>query len=307
MAKISKRDIKERIENTPIESLLGIPQGIKLTANQKKFAKGVAEGLTKAESYRRAYNSKGKPATVAVKGCNMAKKDNVQVMIEAYKRANELREYQLPEKTRSLLFSELIKHSLDEDFPPAQRVKCLELLGKLSDVGAFTERRESVVIHESSKIRERLLDQLKTIVSAEVKEVKDDEAEQLLAQLMGAPKEKAEDSIPTGGGEGQQANDHPRVYLHNNPNTQSSQNVSSSPDQEPEKVTESDDSDALSGSCKDSEIQDVDFKEKNEGVVTLPPSHDVKRGVGVVEKAADAGWVENGSTPLSDLGTMDKG
>ena len=66
MAKISKRDIEKTIESIPIETILsGSPQGIKLTAKQKKFAKGVADGLTKADAYRNAYNTKAKPSVVA--------------------------------------------------------------------------------------------------------------------------------------------------------------------------------------------------------------------------------------------------
>ena len=290
MAKISKADIQKTIESVPIETILtGIPQGIKLTAKQKKFAKGVADGLTKTESYKRAYKANGKRETIATEACNLSKTPNVATIIEAYKRANEMREYQLPEKTRSLLFSELIKHSLDEKFPPAQRVKCLELLGKLSDVGAFTERRESVVIHESSKIKERLLDQLKTIVSAEVKEVKDTDAEDLLAQLTGAPLEKAENDHPTHSLPPEDGNDHHGSHIHSIPLTQPLENTNSSE------------------TCKNTESQDVDFKEEKDEVVTLPVEDGKKEGVGVDINVADAGWSEYKEDPPSNLGTMDRG
>ena len=282
MAKLSKKDIQKTVDSMSIETLLtGIPQGIKLTAKQKKFAKGVADGLTKSQAYREAYNSKGKPTTVNSKGCHLSKQDNIQTMIEAYKRANEMREYQLPEKTRGLLFSELVKHSLDETFPPAQRVKCLELLGKLSDVGAFTERRESVVIHESSKLKEKLLDQLKTIVSAEVKEVNDTDAEDLLAQLTGAPMENEQDAIPTAPTPPELENDHPRGHIHSIPHTQSS------------------DLSNTSETCKDSDSQDVDLEGEKDGVVTLPVESG-NEGVGVDGKDGDEMDVEYREVPPSN-------
>lgn len=290
MAKLSKKDIQKTVEGMSIEALLtGIPQGIKLTAKQKKFAKGVADGLTKSQAYREAYNSKGKPTTVNSKGCHLSKQDNIQTMIEAYKRANEMREYQLPEKTRGLLFSELVKHSLDENFPPAQRVKCLELLGKLSDVGAFTERRESVVIHESSKLKEKLLDQLKTIVSAEVKEVNDTDAEDLLAQLTGAPMENEQDAIPTAPTPPELENDHPRGHIHSIPHTQSSDFD----------TTQSSDLPNMSETCKDSDSQDVDLEGEKDEVVTLPVESG-NEGVGVDGKDGEDIDVEYREVPPSN-------
>jgi hypothetical protein len=61
---------------------------------------------------------------------------------------------------KALLVHELVKHSLDPEFPPAQRMRALQLIGNLFEVGAFLERKESTVIHKSSDIRARLLDRL---------------------------------------------------------------------------------------------------------------------------------------------------
>ena len=55
---------------------------------------------------------------------------------------------------------QLVQHSLDEDWPPAQRMKALHLIGQLFEVGAFLEQKQTTVIHKSADIRARLLDRL---------------------------------------------------------------------------------------------------------------------------------------------------
>ena len=55
MGKLSKREIKENLENIPMDTLLlGVKGKGQLTTKQKNFAKGVAKGLTKSEAYRQA-------------------------------------------------------------------------------------------------------------------------------------------------------------------------------------------------------------------------------------------------------------
>lgn len=287
MAKLTKADIQKTLDTTPIETILsGKAKGIRLTAKQKKFAKGVAEGMTKADAYRLAYDTKGKPTTVATDASQESKKPHVDLMIEAYKRAFEAREYHKPAQIRELLINQLVQHSLNEDFPPAQRVKSLELLGKLSDVGAFTERKESVVIHESGKLKERLLDQLKTIVGGDIQEVSD-EGDKLLADLDRARS-----------GKNQQSETHPHPIpqdidavegelRHNNPHKQSSLN--------------SDNSD-LSENCKNTENNSEENQELTEGVSTLT----LEEGVGVDKNSEKAVDVEYREVPPSEKGTPEK-
>jgi hypothetical protein len=78
-----------------------------------------------------------------------------------------------------------LKHSLDPDFPPAQRIKALELIGKMTEVALFTERREIVQVTDAAQIRERLMDTLRTITQAQVTDVTDTAADSLLAELAG--------------------------------------------------------------------------------------------------------------------------
>jgi hypothetical protein len=186
MAKITKREIKEGLEQIPIEQiLLGSTSKRELTHKQKTFAKQVALGKPKTEAYRIAYDTEGKPSTQAVDAHNLSNHPNVSLMIEAYKRAFEAREYRNPERLRELVIHQLTEMALNPEVKDAQRIKSLELLGKVAEVGAFMDRKETKVIHESSKIKEKLLDQLKTIINIDAKEINSDDADELLREISG--------------------------------------------------------------------------------------------------------------------------
>jgi hypothetical protein len=96
---------------------------------------------------------------------------------------------------RALAIQQLTEHSLNPDWPPAQRVKCLELIGKMTEVALFTERREIVQVTDSAQIKERLMDTLRTITQAQAQDVDDTAADSLLAELAG-PAIEPEQSTP---------------------------------------------------------------------------------------------------------------
>jgi len=91
--------------------------------------------------------------------------------------------------------SQLTNHVLDPDFPPAQRVQCLKLLGSVAVIGLFVDRKETLVVHQSADIRERLLSQLKNVIDTQATDVTpNDDADSLLAEIA-----KGADSDPTVG------------------------------------------------------------------------------------------------------------
>lgn len=250
MAKITKREIREGLEQIPIEQLLlGSANTRELTHKQKTFAKQVALGKPKTEAYRIAYDTKGKKSTQAVNAHVVSNNENVKLMIEAYKRAFEAREYQKPERLRELVIHQLTEMALNPEVKDAQRIRSLELLGKVSEVGAFMDRKETKIIHESSKIKERLLDQLKTIINVDASEI--DEGDSLLRELSGndltETKPQTEDPTTTR----PPKNDHAEhgMYIHSNPNTQST-NIDET---------------------KNHPSQPTDFKQEKSEVETFPP------------------------------------
>lgn len=228
MAKISKREIKEGLEQIPIEQLLlGSANSRELTHKQKTFAKQVALGKPKTEAYRIAYDTKGKKSTQAVNAHKVSNNDNVKNMIEAYSRAFEAREYQKPERLRELVIHQLTELALNPEVKDAQRIRSLELLGKVSEVGAFVDRKETRVIHESSKIKERLLDQLKTIINVDASEI--DDGDSLLRELSGndPTESKPQDQDPTTTRPPKIDHAEHGTVIHSIPNTQSaSSNIS---------------------------------------------------------------------------------
>jgi hypothetical protein len=91
---------------------------------------------------------------------------------------------------------QLVEHSLNEDFPPAQRMKALALIGQLYEVGAFLERKETTVVHKSADIRTRLLDRLKV---SDVKAKPSDALELLQEIREGGANHDGDMGAPTGG------------------------------------------------------------------------------------------------------------
>jgi len=258
MAKITKREIREGLENIPIEQLLlGSANSRELTHKQKTFAKQVALGKPKTEAYRIAYDTKGKKSTQAVNAHKVSNNDNVKNMIEAYSRAFEAREYQKPERLRELVIHQLTELALNPEVKDAQRIRSLELLGKVSEVGAFVDRKETRVIHESSKIKERLLDQLKTIINVDASEI--DDGDSLLKELSGSNPTESEpqDQDPTTTRPPKIDHAEHGTVIHSIPNTQSTSSDASEP-------TESEET-------KKSPSQATDSEEEKSEVETFPP------------------------------------
>ena len=187
MAKLSRAQIKQGLDQIPMASILQGASGTKpnLTSKQIAFAKQVAVGkVSKAQAYREAYNSKGKPKTVGAHAYKLSNDDRIKTAVEAFRTAEAYREYQTPAQLRALVVSQLTQHVLDTDFPPAQRVACLKLLGSVAEIGLFVDRKETLVVHQSGDIRQRLLDQLKTVMSNDAQDiVPNDDADSLLDEL----------------------------------------------------------------------------------------------------------------------------
>jgi hypothetical protein len=281
MAKITKREIREGLENIPIEQiLLGSTNEKELTHKQKTFAKQVALGKPKAQAYRIAYDSEGTPSTASANAQKLVGNTRIQHLIDAYTRAFEAREYRNPERLRELVIHQLTEMALNPDVKDAQRIKSLELLGKVAEVGAFMDRKETKVIHESSKIKEKLLDQLKTIINIDAKEiVSTDDADELLREISGSrsdipdePKHDTSDptttrppniDTPEGGSP-----------IHINPHIQSAPTTKS----------------------KNTPLELTDSKEEKNEVETFPPKKSKEEGEGVANS-----WTpkkdENTETP----------
>ena len=175
----------------PIERVL-VGAGSKtttLTNSQIKFAEEMALGKTKAEAYRRSRpngrQSKAKPATASRRGNELARDSRIQAQIDAFKLAMEAQKYTTPLHLRALVIQKLTEKAIDPEVKDSQQLKALELIGKLTEVQSFTERREVVNISANSEeMKQKLLHSLRLALSnQDVEDV--DQADELLAEITG--------------------------------------------------------------------------------------------------------------------------
>ena len=196
--KLTRAQIKAGLEQVPIEQLLSSGEGKtpKLTTKQKAFAHALAMGETKAAAYRRSHNPRPAPSTIVTAPYKLAADTRIQREVEAYKLAIEAEKHRTPAQLKALLVQQLVEHSLNDEFPPAQRMKALQLIGNLFEVGAFLERKESVVVHKSADIRARLLDRLQARAPAQPAS----DALDLLQEIKGSGITEAASAHPTAPG-----------------------------------------------------------------------------------------------------------
>jgi hypothetical protein len=197
MAKLTREQIAKGLDTVPMAQVLQGAQGTipKLSARQVEFAKQVALGAaSQSEAYRSVYSKGNSTRTVNKNASVLANDSRVQTAIEAFKTAQAYAEYQTPTQLRALVVSQLTKHVLDENFPPAQRVACLKLLGSVAEIGLFVDRKETLVVHQSSDIRAKLIEQLRTI-TGQVTDITDD-ADSLLDEIQSAKSPDADPTVP---------------------------------------------------------------------------------------------------------------
>ena len=197
--KLTRAQIKAGLDQVPIESLLSSGEGKKpkITGKMKAFAHAVALGETKANAYRKAYKQTATKRTLASKPYELMRDERIQREAEAYRLAIETAEHRTAGQLKALLVQQLVQHSLDEDFPPAQRMKALHLIGQLFEVGAFLEQKQTTVIHKSADIRARLLDRLQQRAPSAGPAT---DALELLEEIKGGSTSEAASGAPTAPG-----------------------------------------------------------------------------------------------------------
>ena len=281
--KLTRKQIKEGLEATPIDTLLmGSPKT--LTAKQKEFARQVAMGKPKAEAYRTAYDTNTTANAQAVEGYRLSNNPHISLMIESMKVSLEAQKYLLPAHLRALTIQKLTEKALDPDVNHAQQIKALELLGKITEVALFSERKEVITTDTSAKAKDRLINTLAQAIrsSNHISMDKKQEAESLLSEITGG-------SLANPNPETIEAEDH----LSNETGSEAFQDTETPPDPHPQNAVEIED--ALSHTIPDK--QSPTFTE------TPPLSVSNTEGEGV-----DNFWKELedpaiGNTPLNKSGS----
>ena len=183
--KLTRKQISEALTQIPAENILLGKAARELTAKQKQFARLVAQGITGAEAYRQTYDTHASPKTQGDLASRLKADVRIQSEINRLTTLNEVREYHSPQQIRALVIERLQMEAMNEDNPPNSRIRALELLGKVTEVAAFTERREQTVVHSSEQIRNQILDKLKylNVIDIQAEQTVDDDAQSLLSEI----------------------------------------------------------------------------------------------------------------------------
>ena len=158
--KLTRKQIQEGLQQTPIENLIlghQTAKTTKLTAKQKAFAEKVAKGETQAEAYRQTYDTNAKPSTQANSASKLAKNPAISATIEAIQGAINAQAYLLPAHLRAMTIQRLTELALNSTIKPSDQLKALELIGKMSEVSLFTERKEIIRTNNTEQSKEKLI------------------------------------------------------------------------------------------------------------------------------------------------------
>ena len=180
--KLSRSQIKAGLEQIPMNTILGVSSKA-LTAKQKQFCKEVAMGQTGSEAFRRSYKSKGNPKTVANKASQLKKRGDIQATITAMELAIQAAEYQTPAGLRALVIQTLVQTMIDPETKDAVKIAAAKTLGTVTEVAAFTERKETRVITSSEDAKTKLLAKLRDMMKANATDATIIDADSLLMEL----------------------------------------------------------------------------------------------------------------------------
>ncbi len=159
MAGLPEAALKAIERGVPADRVL-MPE-VDLTPKQRQFVRGLAEGMSKRDAYVSAYDAKADSRSVGITACTIAANPKIQLALQQQKAVERLRYSQNPLEIRSFVVDSL-QHEARTAQRPADRLRALELLGKLADVGAFETR--SVIEHRTaSDTRAKLAEKLRRL------------------------------------------------------------------------------------------------------------------------------------------------
>lgn len=183
--KLSRKAIKQGLEQVPMSDILGPQVAKALTPKQQAFAKNLAHGDAPSAAYKKAFNRKGKPAHIANDAYKLRQRPDVIQMQEAYSKALEGQRYQTPAALRALVIESLVSVIIDPEANHSQVVAAAKVLGTVTEVAAFTERKEVTTITSSNDARAKVMQQLRDMMKDEATDAVEIEAQSLEDELRG--------------------------------------------------------------------------------------------------------------------------
>jgi len=218
----SRKQVKAAIQQVGVERVLSVPKGT-LTSKQRRFAEAVAAGETGAAAYRQAYDTQASSQVQSHEALKLKRHPKIALQIEALTLANEAMAYASATQVRQLVIQSLIQTLIDPDTKAATKVSAAKVLGNVTEVAAFTDRKEITHIKDSSAIRDQIMAQLRSVITSDAQDV---DADALLGEISGEKPAKSNASAAdrTTQGDAILTNEpHPRT-LHSNPLEQSPEN-----------------------------------------------------------------------------------
>lgn len=140
-------------------------------------------GQTGSEAYRRAYKSKAKPTSVAAEASKLKAKPTIAQTIEAYEAAIQAQTYQTPAGLRALVIHTLVNVITNNETKDAVKVAAAKTLGTVTEVAAFTERKETRVITSSEDTKTKLLAKLRDMMKANAVDADVIDTDSLMVEL----------------------------------------------------------------------------------------------------------------------------
>ena len=192
---LTRKQIRETLDQVPIDRILSVSG--QLTPKQKRFAAEVAAGNTKAGAYRTAYKPDATQATITTEPYKLASDPRISREIEAYRLANEAAKHRTAGQLRDLVIQSLVQVVIDPQAKQSVKVSAARVLGTVTEVAAFTERKETRVITSSANARDQIMQQLREMMKAGATDAIEIDAAELLQELT-PTLEDAPPARPTG-------------------------------------------------------------------------------------------------------------
>ena len=184
MKTLSRKQIREGLEQVPMTELLGVSSK-ELTPKMQNFARELAKGSKKVDAYRKAYKADAKPSSLAKDPYTLANDPRIIQEVEAYKLAIEASKHRTPAALRELVIQSLVQVVIDPEAKQATKVQAAKVLGTVTEVAAFTERKEVRTITSSEDTKAKIMGQLREMLKAGAEDATVIEADTLLKELAG--------------------------------------------------------------------------------------------------------------------------
>jgi hypothetical protein len=219
MKTITRKQAREAIQSKGIEGAMHLGKS-GLTAKQRRFAEGIVlEGLTGADSYRQAYNAKGKPKTVGNHASALKQHDGIRRELERLELHKQRAASYSVDSIKALIVSTLTDIAVNSD-RDAVRVSAVKTLGVISGVDMFRETKRIETVKDSDEIKTQIMQQLKgMMLSTDDAETVD--ASDLLAELAGS--DNSESDEPTHAPPPETSDGTPALDIHTIPHEPSTQ------------------------------------------------------------------------------------